>query len=1367
MRIIKRWRSSSFSAIIVTIFTLLGISGVVYASGGAMFNPGSLSIYVGAPLGGITSHSEIQKCGDCHSTPWGTETMSDRCLQCHADITAQLNDKASLHSLISFGQSSLNCRDCHTEHHGPTASVTRIPPGWNPHDQLGFSLKAHRLRMDGAPFECKDCHEKGYNAPFDQLTCANCHLNINQVFATEHILTFWTDCQSCHDGIDSHGKSFDHNQVSFNLIGIHKITVCSKCHISAHSLVDLQSAPQDCFACHQKDDAHTGQFGDKCGICHTAEDWQKSAQFDHNLANFKLTGLHVNVACASCHINNVYKGIPADCFSCHQKDDKHNGAFGIECGTCHIPDGWDRAVDHTKFAFPLEGKHANIACDSCHQNAVFKGTPSDCVSCHAKDDIHAGQFGNQCGDCHTPNNWTSASFDHNTAAFTLKAHQIKTDGSAFACTDCHANGYARPFDQIACANCHLQINQSFATEHILTFWTDCMACHDGLDSHGSSFDHNLVPFKLNGKHAQAVCANCHINDRTIADMQATSQDCISCHTKDDFHAGALGTNCAACHAPDGWKPAKIDHSQFAFHLDGKHITAACSSCHTNSDFKNTPSDCASCHTKDDAHAGKLGAQCGTCHTSASWTSAAFDHNTVAFSLDAHKTKTDGSAFACKDCHINGYAALFDQTSCGNCHLQINQAFSVDHFLTFGIDCKACHDGLDSHGSSFDHNLVSFKLNGKHGQLVCVKCHISARNLANLKAVPQDCISCHAKDDFHAGALGTNCAACHAPDGWKPAKIDHSQFAFHLDGKHITAACSNCHTDSDFKSTPSDCVSCHTKDDKHNGQFGTNCATCHSTQGWKLAKVDHTAFALDGKHAAVACESCHQGGVFKGTPSDCASCHTRIDPHGGKLGAQCASCHTVNGWSPSTFDHKRSDFALAGKHSAVACSQCHADKLFKGTPSDCASCHTRIDPHGGKLGAQCASCHTVNGWTPSTFDHKRSDFALAGKHSAVACGQCHADKLFKGTPSDCASCHTKNDVHAGKLGAQCASCHTVNGWTPSTFDHKRSDFPLTGNHIKIACNKCHTDLKFKGTPTECYSCHSNNDRHGGKYGTNCSSCHSTSAWKPATFNHNLSGFKLTGAHTDTDCAKCHVNNVFAGTPKDCYSCHSKNDNHNGAYGTDCSSCHSTSAWKPAAFDHKLSSFKLTGAHTDTACAKCHVNNKFAGTPKDCYSCHSKNDNHNGAYGKDCSSCHSTSAWKPATFDHNLSSFKLTGAHINTTCDKCHVNNKFAGTPKDCYSCHAKNDNHNGKYGTDCSACHSTKSWKSASFKHTFPLNHGDGGSVACTTCHPNNTSSYTCYGCHEHTASKISSKHIEEGITNYKDCVQCHVTGNKDGEGGHD
>ena len=43
---IQGWVSS-----LVAVVTLLGITGVAFASGGAIFNPGSLSNQVGAPCG--------------------------------------------------------------------------------------------------------------------------------------------------------------------------------------------------------------------------------------------------------------------------------------------------------------------------------------------------------------------------------------------------------------------------------------------------------------------------------------------------------------------------------------------------------------------------------------------------------------------------------------------------------------------------------------------------------------------------------------------------------------------------------------------------------------------------------------------------------------------------------------------------------------------------------------------------------------------------------------------------------------------------------------------------------------------------------------------------------------------------------------------------------------------------------------------------------------------------------------------------------------------------------------------------------------------------------------------------------------------
>ena len=49
-----------------------------------------------------------------------------------------------------------------------------------------------------------------------------------------------------------------------------------------------------------------------------------------------------------------------------------------------------------------------------------------------------------------------------------------------------------------------------------------------------------------------------------------------------------------------------------------------------------------------------------------------------------------------------------------------------------------------------------------------------------------------------------------------------------------------------------------------------------------------------------------------------------------------------------------------------------------------------------------------------------------------------------------------------------------------------------------------------------------------------------------------------------------------------------------------------------------------------------------------------------------------------------------------------------------------------------------------------------------TCHiDNDYSNYTCYGCHEHSRSKIREEHVEEGIYDYENCVECHRSGDED------
>ena len=147
-----------------------------------------------------------------------------------------------------------------------------------------------------------------------------------------------------------------------------------------------------------------------------------------------------------------------------------------------------------------------------------------------------------------------------------------------------------------------------------------------------------------------------------------------------------------------------------------------------------------------------------------------------------------------------------------------------------------------------------------------------------------------------------------------------------------------------------------------------------------------------------------------------------------------------------------------------------------------------------------------------------------------------------------------------------------------------------------------------------------------------------------------------------------------------------------------------------FDHSLTAFKLTGKHATLECKACHANNVFEGTAQSCVACHAEPKIHRGKFGTDCKQCHATSTWTTALngldkFDHNLTSFKLTGKHATIDCKACHANNVFQGTSQSCVACHAEPKVHQAKFGTDCKQCHTTTTWAGTTFKHTFPLNHG--------------------------------------------------------------
>jgi hypothetical protein len=211
-----------------------------------------------------------------------------------------------------------------------------------------------------------------------------------------------------------------------------------------------------------------------------------------------------------------------------------------------------------------------------------------------------------------------------------------------------------------------------------------------------------------------------------------------------------------------------------------------------------------------------------------------------------------------------------------------------------------------------------------------------------------------------------------------------------------------------------------------------------------------------------------------------------------------------------------------------------------------------------------------------------------------------------------------------------------------------------------------------------------------------------------------------------------------------------------------------------FDHDRTTFSLARHQQDydgsrLACRECHLSGGYTAATADCTTCHEDAApafvaEHTALFGPDCIACHD-GLDSMIGFDHGTV-FPLDGAHAALSCTTCHVDRVFAGTPDSCVGCHEEPAVHAGLFGLDCARCHTTGAWQPAALTHhTFPLDHGESGTLACQSCHESSYTVYTCYNCHEHDPGEIAEEHREEGIFDFADCVECHPTGREDEDEG--
>lgn len=134
-------------------------------------------------------------------------------------------------------------------------------------------------------------------------------------------------------------------------------------------------------------------------------------------------------------------------------------------------------------------------------------------------------------------------------------------------------------------------------------------------------------------------------------------------------------------------------------------------------------------------------------------------------------------------------------------------------------------------------------------------------------------------------------------------------------------------------------------------------------------------------------------------------------------------------------------------------------------------------------------------------------------------------------------------------------------------------------------------------------------------------------------------------------------------------------------------------------------------------------------------------HQKLVSQDCVACHSDHA--------GVKRFRQQGRFDHALLDR--------DARAQCQSCHkSPADTLHRKISGNCNQCHSQDKWVPATFSHDKYFILDRDHDTRCATCHVRNDySRYTCYGCHEHSPSGIRREHIEEGIRDFDNCVECH------------
>lgn len=422
------------------------------------------------------------------------------------------------------------------------------------------------------------------------------------------------------------------------------------------------------------------------------------------------------------------------CVKCHS--DHHGKNFQIVKFD-------EEKFDHSVTGYILEGAHTKNKCVDCHKKEfvveekvkekkrkTFLGLGQNCLSCH--DDYHQKTLSKNCADCHVFDEFKSAQkFKHDQTEFSLIGKHIDVE-----CVKCHTrekrNGNDfQVFSGVEFGNC----TSCHEDQHNNKFGQDCKKCHTEESFHiikgENDFDHSKTNFALQGKHLQVDCKTCHKGAYTNPLRHNYCKDCHTDEHKGQFVKKGKTKDCKECHSLDGFEIPQYtvtQHNNSDFPLKGAHIATPCLDCHKKEkkwSFRNIGKRCVDCH--ENIHKPYISEKhypnqtCTSCHNESKWAAIKFDHTNTEFSLQgAHKNQS------CRACHFktqtgNKYTQEFSSlsASCTQCHQDVHYGQFDKNSST---DCSRCHGNNDWQVEKFNHDNTKFKLDGKHANVSCAKCH---------------------------------------------------------------------------------------------------------------------------------------------------------------------------------------------------------------------------------------------------------------------------------------------------------------------------------------------------------------------------------------------------------------------------------------------------------------------------------------------------------------------------------------------------------------------------------------------------------------------------------------------------------------------